>query len=375
MASKKFMAFLLTLAMVFSLTACGTKSEEETKKKKTKKTTKQEETYEDPDDPEDTEDPEDITIETDDPDVDVKDDMASLDKTTVTPGCIEIIPESCDAIWGLALASPSTGDSEMNALRYRFSNIRFIFDNQDHIEIYPNMGLSSNAGAYLVPHHEDVSIYTEDYIKSLPDDVERTALEDPNDPGWYWGQISLNEEAYPAGYYDLLIVDNNEPLAYVCLKIVNDGELNDINFYEYYTMLKEAMDKTGGQDKYKIDFDKFYGCYEQGIWPDDYTWSGSGLPTLPSVSESANIEMDAFDPALVSITSPLGGADGEDACAAIDEVFQNNGYLIEYPDGDADANYRFVHTDIDGVPVEISYYSYNDELHLTIENLIANSNY
>ena len=37
--------------------------------------------------------------------------------------------------------------------------------------------------------------------------------------------------------------------------------------------------------------------------------------------------------------------------------------------------HRFVHTDIDGVPVEISYYSYNDELHLTIEYLIANSNY
>ena len=371
MASKKFMSILLTLAMVFSLTACGKKSEETTKKK-TKKTTKQEETYEYPDDPDDTEEPDDTSFE---PDVTVLDDQASLGYTSVTPGSIEIIPESCDAIWGLALASPSSGDSEMNALRYRFSNIRFVFENMDHIEIYPKMGLSGNAGAYLVPHHEDTSIYTADYIKSLPEEVGRTALEDPNDPDWYWGEISLNEEAYPAGYYDLLIVDNNEPLAYVCLKIVNDEELDDINFYEYYTMLKKETDQTGGQDKYKIDFDKVYGCYEQGIWPDDYTWSGSGLPTLPSVSESANIEMDAFDPARVSITSPLGGADGEDACVAIDEVFQNNGYLIEYPDGDADANYRYVHTDIDGVPVEISYYSYNYELHLTIENLVATSDY
>ncbi len=371
MASKRFVAALLTLAMVFSLTACSKKSEETTKKK-SKKTTTQEEPYEDPDDPED---PEETTKKSKKNASGFVDDDASLNKTTVTPGSIEIIPDTCDAIWGLSLASPSSGDSEMNALRYRFSNIRFVFENTDHIEIYPKMGFSGKAEACLVPHHEDTSIYTADYVKSLPAEAERTVLEDPNDPNWYWGQLSLNEEVYAPGYYDLLIIEDNEPLAYVCLKIVGYGELSGVSFYEYYTMLKEAMDKTGGQDKYKIDFDRFAGCYEQGIWPDEYTWSGSGLPTLPSICTEATIEMDLNNATSVSITSPLEDYDGEQACCDIDDVFRSNGYEITYPDGDADANYRHVYTDIDGVPAEISYYSYQDELHLTITNLIACSDY
>ena len=94
MASKRFMAALLTLAMVFSLTACSKKSEETTKKK-SKKTTTQEEPYEDPDDPED---PEETTKKSKKKASGFVDDDASLNKTTVTPGSIEIIPESCDGL-------------------------------------------------------------------------------------------------------------------------------------------------------------------------------------------------------------------------------------------------------------------------------------
>lgn len=368
MASKKLTAVLLTLAMVFSLTACGKKSEETTKKK-TKKTTKQEETYEDPDDPDDTEEPEYTTSDTD---VSFVDDEASLDNTTITPGSIYIIPESYDGAGGMIIDSPSSGTREMSRADYRVSNIRFLFEQDDNIEIYPEMA-SEEQSAYLIPHHEDFSIYTEDYIKNLPAEIAGADFVDPQNPDWYWANLSLNEDTYAPGYYDLVITDMGEPAYLICLKIVGNGELSEINDSEYYSLLKKETDKTGGQEKYKIDFDKFYGCYEQGIWPDDYTWSGSGLPTLPSVSETADIEMNVIDPVLVSITSPLNGADGEEACVAIDEVFQSNGYEIEYPDGDADANYRYVRTDIDGVPAEISYYSYNDELHLTIENLVANA--
>ncbi|MBR6254505.1 MAG: hypothetical protein IKR22_03625 [Clostridiales bacterium] len=372
MASKRFAAALLTLAMVFSLTACSKKSEETKKSEKT--TEKQEETEKEPDDTTTkATTSEESSEDTSKANAGIADDQASLNKTTHTPGCIEIIPESCDAIWGLALASPSSGDSEMNALRYRYSNIRYVFENMDHLEIYPKMGFSGKAEAYLVPHHEDASIYTADYIKSLPAEVERTVLEDPNDPNWYWGQLTLNEEVYAPGYYDLLIVEDNEPLASVCLKIVSCGELSDVSLYDYFSMLKEEMDKTGGQEKYKIDFDKFYGCYEQGIWPDEYTWSGSDLPTIPSVCTDATIEMEVNNTTRVHIISSLEDYDGEQACQDIDEVFRNNGYEITYPDGDADANYRYVYTDIDGVPAELSYYSYNGELHFSIQNLVANA--
>jgi len=372
MASKKFMAFLLTLAMVFSLTACGKKSEEETKKKKTKKTTKQEETYEYPDDPEDTEDPEDITIETDDPDVTAFDDQVSLDFTTITPGCIYVLPETYDAFRGLFLSSPSSGTSGMNNGGYRSANIRYLFQLDDHIEIYPELA-SENQAVYLIPHHEDLSIYTEDYISGLSDEIARAEFIDPNDPAWYWADICPVESVYEPGYYDLVITDQGTPVILICLKLVDHDALDNVNDYDYYSMLKKEMDRTGASEQYKIDFDRFYGCYEQGIWPDDFTWSGSGLPTLPSVSPSADIEMDVLNTTFVKITSPLENVDGEDACTAIDEVFQNNGYLIEYPEGDADANYRYVHTDIDGVPAEISYYSYNGNLILTIENMVANA--
>lgn len=37
--------------------------------------------------------------------------------------------------------------------------------------------------------------------------------------------------------------------------------------------------------------------------------------------------------------------DEETACEAIDNVFTQNGYEIRYPDGDSDANYRYVDVD------------------------------
>ena len=83
--------------------------------------------------------------------------------------------------------------------------------------------------------------------------------------------------------------------------------------------------------------------------------------------------MNLMNPTRVKIVSPLEDYDGEQACCDIDEVFRSNGYEVTYPDGDADANYRYVYTDIDGVPAELSYYSYNGELHFSIQNLVANA--
>ena len=373
MASKRFAAALLTLAMVFSLTACSKKSEETKKSEKT--TEKQEETEKEPDDTTTkattSEESSEDTSAAVTPFVD---DKASLNKTSVTPGCINIIPESYEAARGYYLASPSSGCQAMNAANYRTTCIRYLFQQNDHLEIYPEQG-SEQLMAYLVPHHEDFSIYNSDYFLTLTEEAAQATFTDPHDSAWYWADLSLNAEVYAPGYYDLVITDNGEAAIAICVKIVADGELADITDYEYYTMMKEEMDKSGGQEQYKIDFDKFYGCYEQGIWPDDYTWNGSGLPTIPSVCTEATITMDVMNPTMVKIVSPLEDADGETACQDIDAVFQNNGYSIDFPDGDADANYRYVYTDIDSVPVEISYYSYNGELILTITNLVATSNY
>ena len=371
MASKKIMGVLLSLAMVFSMTACSKKAEETKKKtKKTKETVEETET-------EDTEEePTDDTKESEEPTQSnasgILDPDANIKSSNAASGVLNILVDSYDGFMGgTYLLSPTSGNDAMNRAGYRQYLIRSMFGNNDHIEIYLN-GASDTLAAYLVPHHDNDAVYTKEYVKSLPDEIARTELKDPHDATWYWGDVCLNEETYEAGYYDLLFTDNGEPVAKIILKIVNESFLNDYSEAAYYEMVKEDLDKHNASELYKVKFDRFYGCLEQGIWPDDYTWSGSGLPTLPCENPEATITLNQ-DESLVNIVAKLISQDEETACEAIDNVFTQNGYEIRYPDGDSDANYRYVDVDIESVPCEICYWGYNGELNLYIRNLIADN--
>ena len=385
MASKKFWGVLLSLALVFSMTACS-KSEETTKKAKKEKAKEEEVEDEDESEEEVTEKTEESkdTEETSESEESSDDTSAgwngifdpdsNIAESKDASGILYIIGESYDGFGeGIYLASPSSGTTLMNTANNRMIFIRDIFENTDHVEVYLEPGSANNLVVYLVPHHDDESVYTEDYLKMLPDEIVNTKLDDPNDPSWYWGDLGLSEEIYTPGFYDLLFVeDDKTPVAYVTIQLVPNGGLRDFDDYEYFSMIKADLDKHGSSSLYKVDFDKFYGCYEQGIWPDDYTWSGSGLPTLPCENPEATIEFDSQE-TYFTIRAKLISQDEEECCAAIDEVFQQNEYNITYPDGDSDANYRYVYVDIDEVPCEITYYGYNGELILTIRNLIANA--
>ena len=388
MASKKIMGILLSLALVFSMTACS-KSEETTKKAKKEKEQEEETEDEDEDEDED-ESEEDVTEDTDDTEdtedteegedpsqnggSGIVDPDANIDSSDYVTGVLSVLGESYDYLFdGVYLSSPATGTYSMNAGAYRTAFIRALFETNDHIEIYLS-GVSSNGdlAAYLVPHHNIDDIYTEDYVKALPDEVVRTELADPNDPNWYWGSLDLNSDNYEPGYYDILFTEGGTPVATITVVITADGSLSDINDAEYYAMLKEEMDAHGMSALYETNFERFSGCLEQGIWPDEYTWSGSGLPTLPCENPEAEITIDPQQ-TTVQIVADLINEDEETACVAIDDVFTLNGYGIAYPGGDSDANYRYVFVVIDNVPCEISYWGYNGQLHLTINNLIANA--
>ena len=380
MASKKFMGVLLSLAMVFSMTACGKSEETKKKTKKTKETVEQTEDETEEKETETTKATEN-TLDTKDTDVtddtngDVGDGIldpdANIGTSNYASGVLRILPDSYDGfLGGLYLSSPSSGTKEMNKAGLRQAFIRSVFENTDHIEIYLASDASNSMSAYLVPHHDDASIYTVEYMQGLPEEIIMTHLTDPHDPEWYWGDLSLNEETYAPGYYDILFTDYGEPVGTVTIQLVSSGTLSNFNDYEYYTMIKEDLDSHNMAQLYDVSFDKFYGCSEQGIWPDEYTWSGSGLPTLPCENTEADISLNT-DETTVCITSKLINEDEESCCVMIDDVFTANGYEISYPDGDSDANYRYVYVFIEGVPCQISYYGYNGELHLDIVNLIA----
>ncbi|MBR5975758.1 MAG: hypothetical protein IK020_11320 [Clostridiales bacterium] len=386
MASKKIMGILLSLALVLSMTACS-KSEETTKKSKKEKD-EQEEVEDEDEDEDDEDDDEDVTSDEDPDDTEdteasdesssdgwdgIVDPDASIAQSNMIPGIMWVIGGSNDTfVDGVCLLSPTSGTPAMQAKSFRQVFIRCMFENTDHIEIYLAPSVPDTLTAYLVPHHNYADYYTEEYVEALPDEVVRTELTDPNDPDWYWGDISINPDVYVSGYYDLLFVEDGAPVSFITLKIKDNGFIDNYSDDQYYAMLKEECDNYGMSDAYKVDFGRFYGCLEQGIWPDEYTWSGSGLPTLPSDSEEADITLNKEE-TYVKIVSKLVSSDEESACQAIDDVLRENGYDITYPDGDSDANYRYVYVDIDGVPCEISYWGYNGELNLSITNLIANA--
>lgn len=389
MARKRIMGVLLSMALVFSMTACS-KSEETTKKSKKEKEKEEELEEEDEDEDEsedeeteDTEESEDTedTSESEESSEDttqnsgngIVDPDANIEQSNAASGIMYIIGDSYDGFGeGIYLLSPSSGTNVMNTAKLRTTFIRDIFENTDHIEVYLAPDAADNLSVYLVPHHDDAAVYTQDYLKTLPDEIVNTKLEDPNDPDWYWGDLSLSEDTYAPGVYDLLFVENGTtPVSYVTIQLVQSGSLSDYTEYDYFAMVKEDLDKHGMSTLYKVDFDKFYGCYEQGIWPDEYTWSGSGLPTLPCENPEATIVIDAVDATSVTIRATLINQSEEESCQAIDEVFQQNNYNISYPDGDADANYRYVYVDIDDVPCGITYYGYEGELIVSIRNLIA----
>ena len=385
MAKKRIMGVLLSLALVFSMTACS-KSEETTKKEKKEKAKEEEVEDEDEseEESEDSEESKDTEAEseseessedtTPDSGNGIIDPAANIDQSNSAMGIMNILADSYDGFGeGIYLFSAFSGTDGMNTVNFRMSFIREIFENEDQIEIcLAPEAAGKNMTAYLVPHHDNAEVYTQDYLMTLSDEIAKTEFDELADPEMFKGDLFLAEETYAPGFYDVLFVENGTtPVSYVTIQLVQRGSLSDYSEYDYYAMVKEDLDKHNMSDLYKVDFDKFYGCYEQGIWPDEYTWSGSGLPTLPCENPEATIVLDAVDPTSVTIRATLINQSEEESCKAIDEVFLQNNYNISYPDGDADANYRYVYVDIDDVPCEITYYGYEGELIVAIRNLVA----
>lgn len=237
MARKRIMGVLLSMALVFSMTAYS-KSEETTKKSKKEKEKEEELEEEDEDkdesedeETEDTEQSEDTedTSESEESSEDttqnsgngIVDPDANIEQSNAASGIMYIIGDSYDGFGeGIYLLSPSSGTDVMNTAKLRTTFIRDIFENADHIEVYLAPDAADNLSVYLVPHHDDAAVYTQDYLKALPDEIVNTKLEDPNDPSWYWGELSPNEDTYAPGVYDLFFVeDDKTPVAYVTIQL------------------------------------------------------------------------------------------------------------------------------------------------------------
>ncbi len=110
------------------------------------------------------------------------------------------------AISALKLNGNQVGTEEgVNGWKASADKIRFVFEQSEWIELYPQTEQTSGLAAYLVPHSDDAATYTDTFVAALNDDVPNTELTKPEEQGAAWGSFYAHPETNAPGYYDLII--------------------------------------------------------------------------------------------------------------------------------------------------------------------------
>ena len=139
------------------------------------------------------------------------------------PGVLYQLQEGEPVIRGIALngnRTENTGFTEPAA-----ENIRFIFELNEWVWIYPDTDMVEGISARVAKHTGDTSIYTKAYIEEC-DFLAYADLYKPEEKDFEWGSFYLNGEE-ELGFYDLVFVNNddNTPLAVIILDFFRFGEL------------------------------------------------------------------------------------------------------------------------------------------------------
>ena len=115
----------------------------------------------------------------------------------------------------------------VNGWKASADKIRFVFEQSEWIELYPQTELTSGLAAYLVPHSDDAATYTDTFVAALNDDTPKTELTKPEEQGAAWGSFYAHPEVNAPGYYDLIITSGMKPVAMVMVRIYPEGGLSD----------------------------------------------------------------------------------------------------------------------------------------------------
>lgn len=158
---------------------------------------------------------------------------ASADKTAEkpVPGKLYALNQyegDAPAISALKLNGNQVGTEEgVNGWKASADKIRFVFEQSEWIELYPQTEPTSGLAAYLVPHSDDAATYTDTFVAALNDDVPKTELTKPAEQGAAWGSFYAHPEVNAPGYYDLIITSGMKPVAMVMVRIYPEGGLSD----------------------------------------------------------------------------------------------------------------------------------------------------
>lgn len=130
-------------------------------------------------------------------------------------------------VTALQLAGNRAGTTEgINGKESSTESIRSVFELNEWIEIYPDTA-ENNLSAFIVPHSDDPASYTDAFIAALSDETPKAELVKPEEAGECWGSLYVNPDDWKAGDYDLVFVSGVKPVAYVMIKLYNEGELSE----------------------------------------------------------------------------------------------------------------------------------------------------
>ena len=227
MSIKRILCIFLALATVLVFTACGGGKTEETVNEadKTAPTVQQAETDAVTKDDAATEKP-----------------AAASSESTVEkaiPGVLYRLNADGQesVITALKLVGNRVGSEEgINGKKPAAEKIRSVFELNEWIEIYPETTVENGLSATLVPHSDDPASTV---TASTDLDLPKTDLEKPEEDGWAWGSLYLNPDDAPAGDYDLVLLSNNKPVAFVLIKMYNDAELENKSEAELEQLMQE----------------------------------------------------------------------------------------------------------------------------------------
>lgn len=130
-------------------------------------------------------------------------------------------------VTALQLSGNRAGTAEgINGKEPSTENIRSVFELNEWIVIYPETS-QTGLSAFVVAHSDDPASYTDAFIAALSDETPKAELVKPEEAGECWGSLYVNPDDWKAGDYDLLFISGVKPVAYVMIKLYNEGELSE----------------------------------------------------------------------------------------------------------------------------------------------------
>ncbi len=221
---KKTFLFALIIALLFSMVACKSTAVEE---EPVIEAVEVEPVEEEPVVEEPVEEP--ISY-----DIDIK----GLDGANI-PGVLYQLQEGEPVIRGIALRGNQTPNSE--TIEPAAENIRFIFNLNEWIWIYPDTDRTEGISIRAAKHADDFSVYTKSFIEE-GDFLYYADLYKPEDPSYEWGSFYVYQEEDP-GFYDLIFInsEDNTPLAVIVIDLFKEQDLSKYSLEQLQQIMADII--------------------------------------------------------------------------------------------------------------------------------------